>query len=342
MPSRRLGNIELLRIVSMLMVLLVHVDGASLGLPKPQTAHSAGDIWKLAVESFAIIGVNCFTLISGYFGIRLRLRSVCGYIFQCLFYSVGVYAVYTAFHPASFSWAALGESFLVLSSTDLWYVPAYFVLMLLAPWLNAGCQSMDRKQLLWSVAAFTAVNMWCGWLWGAKFNPTGYTVVQLVDVYLIGRVLAGFLPAGESHSTHTAKHAVMLYLAAYMAIFICALWLPSAKAFAYNSPAVMLASVSFFIIFTSFRLQSRMVNSLAAGAFAVYLIHKNPLIWVHYMRPWVRYGWSHMSLGMFSLYTVLFVLGWYVIGAGIDCIRRFLWGKIENRIKPAEGRAQCA
>lgn len=33
MAAERESNIELLRIVSMLMVVLVHIDGASLGLP---------------------------------------------------------------------------------------------------------------------------------------------------------------------------------------------------------------------------------------------------------------------------------------------------------------------
>ena len=75
----RKSNMEMLRIVSMLMVLAVHVDGASLGLPD-----ACGDAcsldsrawWRLVVEGFAIVGVNCFTMISGYFGVRLTWRSV--------------------------------------------------------------------------------------------------------------------------------------------------------------------------------------------------------------------------------------------------------------------------
>lgn len=73
MATLRKSNIELLRIVSIVMVLIVHLDGASLGLPEPMgniTTVSGRDWWRLVVESFAIIGVNCFTLISGYFGIK--------------------------------------------------------------------------------------------------------------------------------------------------------------------------------------------------------------------------------------------------------------------------------
>ena len=72
--TKRKSNIELLRIISMAMVLAVHLDGASLGLPHPagnivqMTSH---DWWRLVVEALMIIGVNCFTLISGYFGIKV-------------------------------------------------------------------------------------------------------------------------------------------------------------------------------------------------------------------------------------------------------------------------------
>ena len=65
---QRQSNIELLRIVSMLMVLAVHVDGASLGLPEPMgdiASLTARDVWRIIVEAVAIIGVNSFTMNSG-------------------------------------------------------------------------------------------------------------------------------------------------------------------------------------------------------------------------------------------------------------------------------------
>ena len=70
---QRQSNMELLRIVAMLAVIAVHLDGASLGLPSPQaniSLLSRDDWWRLAMEAVTIVGVNCFTLISGYFGIR--------------------------------------------------------------------------------------------------------------------------------------------------------------------------------------------------------------------------------------------------------------------------------
>ena len=145
---QRQSNIELLRIVSMLMVLAVHVDGASLGLPEPMgdiASLTAHDVWRIVVEAVAIIGVNCFTMISGYFGVRLRLRGVLSFLFQCAFYSVGIYTVVAIVFPGQFSWQGWLESWMVLTHTDLWYVPAYFGLMLLSPVLNAGLDALPKR-----------------------------------------------------------------------------------------------------------------------------------------------------------------------------------------------------
>ena len=125
MAAERESNIELLRIVSMLMVVLVHIDGASLGLPQALTvAATTRDVWQLAVEALVIIGVNCFTLISGYFGIRLRVRTALGYLFQCLFYAVAMATLAWIIRPDKVGADIWLQSWMVLTHTDLWYVPS--------------------------------------------------------------------------------------------------------------------------------------------------------------------------------------------------------------------------
>ena len=91
--KKRESSLELLRIVSMLMVLTVHFVGAAFGLPTPEELQSptASMLWKNALESLAIVGVNCFVLISGYFGIRASWKGLLHYTLLCLFASLVVY-----------------------------------------------------------------------------------------------------------------------------------------------------------------------------------------------------------------------------------------------------------
>lgn len=323
---QRQSNIELLRIVSMLMVLAVHVDGASLGLPEPMgdiASLTARDVWRIVVEAVAIIGVNCFTMISGYFGVRLRLRGVLSLLFQCAFYSVGIYTAVSIVFPEQFSWQGWLESWMVLTHTDLWYVPAYFGLMLLSPVLNAGLDALPKRTFAVVLALFIGFNLWCGWWWHGTFNPTGYTIVQLVMVYMIARYIRLHVSM-EGIRRHRGAIA-WAYLASLVAIAVMAVYMPPLQAYAYNSPFVLLSTVSFFLIFLSFDFTSRPVNYIARSAFAVYLIHKAPLVWGNIMRPSVIYLWDTLSLPLFTLAAAGVILGFYLVAIAVDQLRRWMF-----------------
>ncbi|MCM1068099.1 MAG: acyltransferase [Muribaculaceae bacterium] len=328
--KERQSGMELLRIVSMLMVLGVHIDGASLGLPDPEGdwgALSARDVWQLAFESLCIIGVNCFTLISGYFGIRLSARGVVALLFECVFYSVGLYTLGMIVKPSACTLTGWFESWLVLSHTDLWYVPAYFGLMLLSPFINAGLDRLTPRATAWIVGAIVAFNVWSGWVWQGSFNPSGYTVMQLVMVYIIGSCIRRYADVAMLRRRRGA--VAVAYLASVGAVFVSAVY--ASRAFAYNSPFVLLESVLFFVLFVPMTFHSRTVNRLAGGAFAVYLIHKTPLVWGGVMKPGVAALWHNTSLGVFALSAVLLALGIYVAAAAVDVLRQALSGRILKR-----------
>ncbi len=324
----RASNVELLRVVCMMMVVVVHLDGGCLGIPDAEGEWSRMDgrtLWRMGVESLAFIGVNCFTLISGFFGIRLRWKSVAGYLFQCLFYAVGIYAAVCWISPGLFSWRGLGESCLVLSHTDLWYVPAYFMLMLLSPWINAGFEAMSRRKGLLLTLAFTGFNLWVGWWWGGKFNASGYTAWQLVMMYCIGRVLASYKEE-LSRSRWT-----WLWPSIYLWIYLLCSFATVAfgvydfrRAYSYNQPFVILSSVSFFLFFTTLRFRSGIVNYAARSAFAVYLLHKSPLIWGRYLRPGVIHLWTRTSLAEFTILMIAITFAIYLIAMVVDMGRRYL------------------
>lgn len=328
----RESGFEALRVVAMCMVVVLHLDGAAVGLPQAvgPWAASARDWWRLAVEAAAIVGVNCFTMISGYFGIRLSWRSVARFLGVCLVYSVGVTTVVMLI-KGTWQWAQWGEAWMVLTHTDLWYVPAYFGLCLLAPLLNAGLDALSRRQLTWTVLAFVAFNCYCGWWHGGRFNPTGYTILQLVMMYLIGGYIRRHVDLRrDAVRLRTWSAAVYVWMA--MAVTFMGLFCRSGFTFAYNSPLVIVESVALFIVFGTLRFRSKVVNRLAAGAFAVYLIHKHPIIWIEYLRPLMNRLWHTTTLAEYTLLCLLATAAIYLLCAGIDYLRR----AVANRRRVAE------
>lgn len=213
---------------------------------------------------------------------------------------------------------------MVLTHTDLWYVPAYFALMLLSPIINKGMDNLSRKQNLVLICLFVAYNIWAGWIWGGNFNPTGYTVIQLIMVYMIGRLIHMY----SIPSSSGIFKWFLLYILSMIGVFITSFFFPVVKAFAYNSPAVLLMSVSLFICFLGIKLKSHLINYLAKSAFAVYLIHKTPVIWGGVLKPFLINKWETLQLWEYTILIIIVSICIYIVVAVPDLLRRKLSGLI--------------
>ena len=87
----RESNIELLRNISMFMILVIHANFVSLpriGIEELSN-NTIPSVTRFFIESLGIVAVNVFVFISGWFGIRTRLKSVLSFIYQILFFLLG-------------------------------------------------------------------------------------------------------------------------------------------------------------------------------------------------------------------------------------------------------------
>ena len=120
MKAIRNSNIELLRILCMLMVVILHFNnnGANTGIVNMPELLTTRLTWGFLVESFCIVAVNCFVLVSGYFGIKLKWRSVLKFYLQCFLVGLVAYLAYIGLN-GGFSWQVLAERFLAFTIRKL-------------------------------------------------------------------------------------------------------------------------------------------------------------------------------------------------------------------------------
>lgn len=87
----RLSNFELLRLISMFMVLIVHSNFQALGTPTSTDLLQTPTISTLRIilQSLTLVCVNIFILISGWFGIRFSYKGTLQLLFQTLFSYLG-------------------------------------------------------------------------------------------------------------------------------------------------------------------------------------------------------------------------------------------------------------
>lgn len=306
----------------MAMVLMVHFVGGAFDLPtlKDMQSPTTNMLAKIAFESIAIIGVNCFVLISGYFGIKFSIKGLIKYSAICLFASLFVFLTKTAIE-GYFDTKLFFESFLIFSHTDLWFVPAYLALFILSPLLNSSLKNLSNKNLLTALTCLTFVNVYLGWYHSGSINPYGYNVMQLIYLYVIGHSLCKLRKTTIKISS--AKW-FMLYLCFTTLIAITAFFLKSRQAFAYNSPLVLISSISFFMVFASKKqYTNQIINSIASASFMVYLLHKSPYFWIKLKNALIGYAAEYNSLEFIAICISLFI-AIYILSTIIG----ILYGKI--------------
>ncbi|MCH4154850.1 MAG: acyltransferase [Muribaculaceae bacterium] len=329
MIKARQSNIELFRIISMMMILLVHADGASLGMPslfQPWVADGDFGTWsKELVETFAIIGVNCFVLISGYFGIRLTGKRLINYILWCAFYSIVIYVAVCIVNPKLLVWENAKNALLVFSGTDLWFIRDYLFLMLISPLLNLGVESMSRKQFQLLIVGILVIDCYFGWFCEGSVDKNGYNIVHLSVMYLLARYVSFYWrQVAVDEPKNVRRLSIIIYIFCFLSILGLTMVLPYVKVFSYNSPLVIAASVAFFMIFITLRFQSSTVNWIASSSFAVYLIHKNPYIFGGLFVPLFKNLSAAHGYLMFTLLCIVALITIFMDCVLIDRVRKLI------------------
>lgn len=91
--KERDSNIELLRILSILLVMILHANYLALDPPSQAAISSSyGNAFiQVYIEALSCVCVNVFILISGWFGIHFKIVRLAELIFQVLFISISLY-----------------------------------------------------------------------------------------------------------------------------------------------------------------------------------------------------------------------------------------------------------
>lgn len=188
--KERESNIELLRLLAMFLVLIVHADFFSLEIPTPKDTITTptNAFIRLFFESSSIVCVNVFVLISGWFGIKPNTKSFCNFVFQCLFFLIGIYIILLICGLTSLSAKGLAGCFCMLKWN--WFIKAYIGLYILSPVLNAFIKNAEKKSYENVLVAFFVFQTLYSWLTGAAvFFESGYSTMSFIGLYLLARYL---------------------------------------------------------------------------------------------------------------------------------------------------------
>lgn len=190
---------------------------------------------------------------------------------------------------------------------------------------------MSKREYIYVLCALTLINSYYGFLCQDDVNPYGNNFMQLMYVYFIGRYLALHVRFDKDKLRKWSAIFSLVSVALYAIVWMLNdNYLQVVNSYTFlnrNNLWSMVNSISIFLYFTTLQLDSKSVNWLAKGVFAVYLIHES---------MWIKPFWYKNLMDIYDTTTtgqawliVTAILTLYFIGVlCFDHIRAFITNPI--------------
>lgn len=301
--SKKQINLELLRILSMLMIVTLHFLGHGNVLLTVQP-NTLSYYFAWTIEGICYISVNCYILISGYFLVdsHFKLKKFLNLIIQVFFYSILIYILLCLLGAIRFSPLSLLKAFTPTLSGEYWFVTVYVGMYILCPFINILIHNMNQKQhmycIILSVALFSIHPSLLFYSQGLNFGG-GTGIVWFLVLYLIAAYIKKY-----HKPNFRPRSYIILYIifSALVPISKFTLELCSKQTninisnngilsklinniYQYNSFFVLCGSVLIFLVFLNIKndFLSKKILYVSPLCFGIYLIHDNnnirPLLW---------------------------------------------------------------
>lgn len=278
----RRSNIELLRIVAMVMIVASHF--AIHGGFKYEDEISLNSVWITFFGSGGKLGVDIFLLISGYFSVtskRFRYSRVIRLWLQGFFYAVGIYLVLILTKAVKFKTVDFLLNFIPVSAQIWWFLTCFFIITLLSPLLNRMVRSLSQSTFKKALAVMTV--FWILMYTVLNLNGFANELVSMFYMYSIGAYIRLWRDEKKNRPVVCILSAiVIMLLSCGLTIGMKQIVTEDYKRFVANyfgstSLFVAAAAVLLFIGFKNIRMgEIKWLNAIAAATFGVYLIHEDP------------------------------------------------------------------
>lgn len=275
----RNSNIELLRILAMLMIIGLHYWGG--GVSDIAERHSNGLIYQ-ASESLCICGVNLFVMITSWFSTeqnKINFLKIAKLLIEVAFWGIICLLLGFLVGWQTLDLVSITKAVIPYLWNNRWFVEAYVIFIMLIPFINAALFHIEKKQHGWLLMiTFTLFILWPSFLPNPPIDDYGYGFLHFISVYILISYIRRFC---------RIIRYKLLYFIGFVLSFILILYqslrgIPTC--WMYNNIFVVLEALFLFLFFIQFDFRSRIVNLLASGAFGVFLIHSDRLFfgrWVY-------------------------------------------------------------
>lgn len=264
-------NIEILRILSMMIIVIYHYHAREFN-----TYVLSNDIISdpdlmpsLLLHSFGKLGVPVFVFISGYYGIKFKMNRMVDILSTSLFYAllscIGLYFIYdiNAFKSV------------VFFINNWWFIAAYICLYIMAPAINNFIDSTNKWTLLCLICIFYYIS----------FGDISVNSANIGGLYLIFTMYLFSRWISKYCALFFRKYCLLLFIS-LLILRIVIIYisyntthigiLPYLNS--YVNPLSILTAAAIFYIFErmpTFNIGSKIIMFFSSSALSVYLLSES-------------------------------------------------------------------
>lgn len=327
-------SIELLRIISMIMIMFHHFayhGNFEWNFNEVTLPH----LWYDFILMGGKVGVDIFVLISGYFLIEnteklFQPKKLLKFWGQVVFYSIMTYLLSVMLRLNAFEIKQLIKVCLPITYPGWWFASTYFMLYLIHPFFNKLLYGLSKTEyqylilmmvLCWSIIPTATTQLF-----------ESNSLLWFVTLYGI----AGYVNLYGGNQKLQSKHYFSLYFMVLIITYTVSttfLFLGTKKEewsthaidfFEIERLPILLMAITLFMGFVTLKMNyHKWINMIASATFGVYLIHDSSYIRYYLWTNIFKIN-QYQDSTFLILYSILVVFILYVSCTMIDLIRKKL------------------
>ena len=330
--KKRDSNLELMRIIMMLLIIAHHyVVNSGITQFYSFSNITSNMIFLQCIGFSGKIMINCFIMITGYFMItgKINFQKIVKLYFEIKFYKIIIYVLFVIWGIDSFSVKELIKTvFNIIYGVNIGFSDTFFLLYLLIPFINVLLNKLTKKQytilLCILLFYFTIISTF------SIINDTFNEITWYIVVYMIGGYIRLYPPKHDKNKKVWLLASVIFLICSIISIigidFINNKFNTSYSPYFFVINAhkllAILSAISFFMLFKNIKIKyNKTINTIASATFGVLLIHAGN----DSMRKLIWKDIFHVSEQYYSQYiyihAILTIITIYVVCVCIELLR---------------------
>ena len=338
----RLYGLDILRIISMLLITVIHFCAYSL-IMFDKNITTTNHVFMSLMYAMTVVAVNAFVMITGYFQCdkKVNYKRIFVLWFDVITVSLLLFGIMLIINKGQFAPMQLIKSVFPVLTGHWWFLSAYIILCLASPLLNILIKSFSQKSHF-TVCIFGCLILSVFYVSNPFITSTTYIgssrgMIWFFYLYILAAYFKKY-PL-EIKRVWLMLTGFICYALLTGLIYLNKLQILQAELTANNSVLVFILTVCVFLLFKSIKIKSvptkSVISLLSVSSFFVYIVQEHEMVryWYwglfdisNHVRDW--YLPLILMVSVLILWPIAFLLGKLL--KLLDPIKNLLYNKLFN------------